>query len=266
MINDLKTYLNLSLDASIRAGSAILDIYNSGNWNVELKDDRSPLTSADKASHEIISTALSQTPFPILSEEGRSIPYAERRDWNPLWIVDPLDGTKEFLKRNGEFTVNIALVLDGTPVCGVVYAPVIREIFFGAQGLGSFKASNVGPESDAATIMASAQKLPLQTQRKTYVIMGSRSHATPELEAFVQKVRAEKDSVEFVSAGSSLKICRVAEGAADIYPRFGPTMEWDTAAGHAVVLSAGKSIKEWETGRPLAYNKQELLNPWFAVN
>jgi 3'(2'), 5'-bisphosphate nucleotidase len=265
MTNDLKTYLKLSLDASIRAGSAILEIYDSGDWNVELKDDRSPLTSADKASHEIISSALSQTPFPILSEEGRSIPYDERKDWNPLWIVDPLDGTKEFLKRNGEFTVNIALVLDGTPICGVVYAPVIKEIFFGAQGLGSFKASNVGPESDAETIMATAQKLPLETERKTYVIMGSRSHATPELEAFVQKMREEKDTVEFVSAGSSLKICRVAEGAADMYPRLGPTMEWDTAAGHAVVVFAGKRFEEWESGRGLGYNKLDLLNPRFMV-
>jgi 3'(2'), 5'-bisphosphate nucleotidase len=191
--------------------------------------------------------------------------------------VDPLDGTKEFIKKNGEFTVNIALVTKGMPILGVVYAPDRQRLYFSLQNLGTYLIHDsnrikglaqqlASAETKLADLIAQAQKLPLaETKQKPYTIVGSRSHATPELEQFVAAKRKEFGQVDFIPAGSSLKICLVAEGRADIYPRLGPTMEWDTAAGHAVAQSAGARIYEYESGEPLQYNKENLLNPWFVV-
>jgi 3'(2'), 5'-bisphosphate nucleotidase len=262
---DLKACLNVAIPAALEAGQAILSVYESADCNVEYKNDNSPLTCADRASHEVIMRFLTDTPYPVLSEEGRSVPFEERRVWNPLWIVDPLDGTKEFIKRNGEFTVNIALAEDGVPVCGVVYVPVTGVLYFAARGIGSWRtvvADASWPGLEA--ILDSAVRLPLSASREAYVIMGSRSHGSPELEAFVEQARRVHGVVEFVPAGSSLKICRVADGSADVYPRLGPTMEWDTAAGHAIARFAGKGLYQWGTNMPLTYNKTNLLNPWFV--
>jgi 3'(2'), 5'-bisphosphate nucleotidase len=223
---------------------------------------------------------LSAFKIPILSEEGRDIPFEERCTWNTLWIVDPLDGTKEFIKRNDEFTVNIALVEDSVPMLGVIYLPVKDRLYFAMQGLGAFRIDNtlsIGYQSDFITkgksgdislrrIIEDAKSLPLQYSKDSlYTIVGSRSHATPELESFVAKKREEVGDVEFISAGSSLKICLVAEGRADIYPRLGPTMEWDTAAGQAIAEIAGASIVHHDDNTRLKYNKENLLNPWFIV-
>ncbi len=264
---ELTEFLLIAVRASMEAASAIMGVYSRADFNVDMKSDDSPLTDADRKAHQIIVEALKTTPVPILSEEGRNIPYPERKGWERLWIVDPLDGTKEFIKRNGEFTVNIALVRDGSPVFGVIYAPVLKRLYFGGRDLGSYGCTREMEDLPEALdeLIEACDKLPLSVPRSSYVIMGSRSHATPELKAFVEQKRGEVDSLEFISAGSSLKICRVAEGAADIYPRLGPTMEWDTAAGQGIAEGAGRNVTVWETGDPLRYNRKDLLNPWFVV-
>jgi 3'(2'), 5'-bisphosphate nucleotidase len=269
ILNDveLKQFLLIAVRASMKAASAIMAVYSEADFNVDMKSDDSPLTDADRKAHQIIVEALKTTPVPILSEEGRNIPYHERKGWGRLWIVDPLDGTKEFIKRNGEFTVNIALVQEGAPVFGVIYAPVLKRLYFGGRDLNAYGCTREMEDlpDDPDELIKACDRLPLPVSRSSYVIMGSRSHGTPELEAFVEKKRTEVESVEFISAGSSLKICRVAEGAADIYPRLGPTMEWDTAAGQGIAEGAGRSVTVWETGAPLMYNRENLLNPWFVV-
>jgi 3'(2'), 5'-bisphosphate nucleotidase len=273
----MKDLLLTAINAALEAGDAIGQVYRR-DFAVASKQDQSPLTQADCDSHEIILRHLSPTGIPVLSEEGRDIPYGERAGWVQLWIVDPLDGTKEFIKRNGEFTVNIALVAAGSPLLGVVLAPEMDRLYFGARELGAWRAStaDVGcllKESRDSTkghlwegLMGVSRKLPLPDLKpEIYTIVGSRSHATPELAAFIAAKRAEYPRVEFISAGSSLKICLVAEGAADIYPRLGPTMEWDTAAGQGVVEAAGGRLIDADSRQPLRYNRQDLLNPWFYV-
>jgi len=271
-----ESLLILTIRAALKASDAIMGIYQT-DFTVDYKQDDSPLTQADEASHAIIMQHLQDTGIPVLSEEGKTLPVAERQSWQTLWIVDPLDGTKEFIKKNGEFTVNIALVANGTPVLGVVYAPDRNRLYFSMQNSGAYLIDDpdrlknlarrlTGSEIKLANLITEAHKLPLaKDKEQTYTIVGSRSHATPELEQFVTAKRKEFGQVEFIPAGSSLKICLVAEGRADIYPRLGPTMEWDTAAGHAVAQSAGARIYEYESGEPLTYNKENLLNPWFVV-
>jgi 3'(2'), 5'-bisphosphate nucleotidase len=194
--------------------------------------------------------------------------YAQRRHWELLWIIDPLDGTKEFIKRNGEFTVNIALIYKSQPVLGVVFLPVTGLVYMAASRLGAFRCKRPDQLSfEMADLLEQAQPLPCHEQSNAHqlTVVGSRSHQTPELEAFVQKLRNKYREVDFIAAGSSLKICRVAEGSADIYPRLGPTMEWDTAAGQAIAEQAGLSVLVWETGLALRYNREDLKNPWFVV-
>jgi 3'(2'), 5'-bisphosphate nucleotidase len=268
-------YLTAAIHAAVKAGKAILDVYES-DFAVETKDDKSPLTLADKKSHEIIQAGLVGFEIPFVSEEGKRTPYATRKEWSTVWIVDPLDGTKEFVKRNGEFTVNIALIDNQQPVMGVVYAPIPQWLYFSSTDIGAYKLMDVQPDTfninmdidveDALKeLMQKGAKLPIDQSRKTYTIVGSRSHGTPELEAFVEAKREEKGDVEFIAAGSSLKICLVAEGTADIYPRLGPTMEWDTAAGQAVAECAGARMYLHESGEDLRYNREDMLNPWFVV-
>jgi 3'(2'), 5'-bisphosphate nucleotidase len=237
------------------AGDAIMQVYKQ-NFEVEYKQDNSPLTLADKKANDIIETGLNQLSvnFPILSEEGKSIPYEEREHWEYFWLVDPLDGTKEFVKKNDEFTVNIALIHKDTPVLGVVYAPALDVCYWAKQSDGAFK---------------DGQKLPLKTagQRNTYKIVVSRSHMSDETRAFIDVIDTQKEK-ELISIGSSLKICLVAEGEADIYPRFGPTMEWDTGAADAIAREANKNIRKYKNNKygPHMYNKNNLLNQWFVVN
>ncbi len=269
-------FLITSLLAAIEAGEAIQKIYHTG-FQVEYKADHSPLTLADKTAHDIIVRHLMESGIPILSEEGKAISFQERKTWETLWIVDPLDGTKEFVKRNGEFTVNIALVKKGTPIMGVVYAPDRDLLYFAIQDLGAYKIadpeiireSQDGIEAGRITLkdmLKNARKLPLlDQQERPYTIVGSRSHSTPDLEKFVEDKRKAFGEVDFIPAGSSLKICLVAEGQAHIYPRLAPTMEWDTAAGHAVAIYSGARIYEYESGITLTYNKENLLNPWFIT-
>ena len=257
--------LLLAIKAALFAGKEILDVYSSDDFQVKLKSDDSPLTIADQRAHEIIINILKETSIPVLSEEGKNIPFEERDKWEYYWLVDPLDGTKEFIKRNGEFTVNIALIKKDTPVLGVIYVPVTKDLYFSENELGAFKAINVDFETDINQLTAISFKLPFFTDNEVFTVVGSRSHMNSETEEFIANLKAKHGKVEFISKGSSLKICMVAEGLANIYPRFAPTMEWDTAAGHAIALGAGCTVTQSDEKTPIIYNKSDLLNPWFIV-
>lgn len=259
--------LEITIKAALEAGREILRIYQT-DFEVEYKKDASPLTLADKQAHEIIISYLGQTNIPVLSEEGKDIPYSERKNWSRLWIVDPLDGTKEFIKKNGEFTVNIALVKNGKPVLGVVYAPVLDSLYYGEENLGAYKLKKASTFTDINDVFQKASSLPLNDAMKDYYgIVASRSHLSPETSSYIEEISKGKKNVKIVSKGSSLKICMVAEGTADIYPRFAPTSEWDTAAGHAVVLASGGRMIQAEkpAEEEIVYNKENILNPWFIV-
>lgn len=258
--------LNTAIEAAILGGVEILKVYES-DFAVEHKEDKSPLTLADKKAHEIIFEKLTFTNIPILSEEGREIPFEERSQWPQFWMVDPLDGTKEFVKRNGEFTVNIALIDGQDPVLGVIYVPVKKILYYGYVGLGAYKLYNVETYDAKAAYQraVNAERLPVENKDRKFTIVASRSHMSPETEAFIEGKRAEHGELEMTSIGSSLKICLVAEGSADVYPRYAPTMEWDTAAGHAIAVCANKDILDRTTGKSMVYNKSDLLNNWFIV-
>lgn len=250
------------LEVLDEASAVILEVYQREDLGVEHKEDDSPLTEADRRANEVIVQRLTERypEIPVLSEESREVPYEERSKWQRFWLVDPVDGTKEFIKRNGEFTVNIALVEDGVPVFGGVARPTEGTIFFGGPTIG---ASLRDKDGTIVTLDQSAR--PHFRDLEKVTVVASRSHLTQEVTDLVEDLRQQGKEVEFLSAGSSLKLCLVAEGKADVYPRFGPTMEWDTGAAHAVVLGAGRKVHIAETGEPLVYNKQDLLNPWFIV-
>ena len=257
--------LDTAIISALEAGKAILEIYHSGVFNIELKGDNSPLTRADTASHDVIMSYLESTDIPVLSEEGRDIPYKERKSWKQLWIVDPIDGTKEFIKRNGEFTVNIALIENKKPIIGVIFVPVTGELYFSAKELGAFKVKVNLEDYDVDALLSKNNKLPLQREDKTFTIVASRSHMSKETEDYVKQMRDIHGEVKLISKGSSLKLCMVAEGTANCYPRFAPTMEWDTAAGQAICEHAGVEVLDWETKKNMVYNREELLNNWFLV-
>ncbi len=251
-----KILLDNIISITQQAGYKILDIYNSNDFSdsIEFKDDNSPLTIADKASNEVIINEIKKLNLniPILSEEEKNVPYSTRKKWDKFWLIDPLDGTKEFIKRNGEFTVNIALIDKGSPILGVVYAPVLDITWYGSSDSGSFIYKN-----------NESSKIKVKDNENSIVkVVSSRSHANnPKLEEYLKKFK----QYELVKMGSSIKMCLVADGSADCYPRFGPTMEWDTGAAHAVVKFAGGNIFNINTNRELKYNKQNLLNPGFIV-
>lgn len=253
--------------ASIEAGKAILKVYNS-NFEVSYKEDTSPLTLADKNAHSIIANALQKTGIPVLSEEGRDIPFEDRKDWEKMWVVDPLDGTKEFVKRNGEFTVNIALVENGIPILGVVYAPILDKLYIGDVKLGAYKIEKASSVTDFTMELTKENKLPIVAleKRTSFRVVASRSHLNNETSEFIDNLKKAHSNIEIVTIGSSLKLCMIAEGEADIYPRFAPTMEWDTAAGDAVVRASGGKVKIANTSEDVKYNKKNLLNPWFIVS
>ncbi|WP_088332236.1 3'(2'),5'-bisphosphate nucleotidase CysQ [Lacimicrobium sp. SS2-24] len=249
-------------DIAHRAGDAIMNIY-ARDFDVAKKDDKSPLTEADLAAHHIIVDGLNAiSDLPVLSEESAHIAWDERREWSQYWLVDPLDGTKEFIKKNGEFTVNIALIEQGEPVLGVVYAPALNVTYVGVVG-------------EQAQRIQSDKTEPLKPARhqdgETWKVVGSRSHQSPQIQSLLEQLPGE---TELVAMGSSLKLCLVAEGKAHLYPRLGPTSEWDTAAAHAIVIAAGARVVELDADKPLTqqntplrYNQKEsLLNPYFLVS
>ena len=259
--------LLLAMELAYAAGRVIMEVYSKENFSTEIKKDNSPVTEADHLANEIITDGLKGTGIPVLSEEGREIPYEERKHWNEFWLVDPLDGTKEFIRRNGEFTVNIALVDGKQPRMGVIYAPnydlmYAAESSLGAWRMNSYSTLEIRTYED---VLDAAEKLPLRHRRHSFGVVASRSHRNEETELFIKSLQKEHPDLQIVSRGSSLKFCLVAEGSADIYPRYGPTMEWDTGAGHAIAEFSGCMVRVYGSEESLDYNKENLINPRFVV-
>jgi 3'(2'), 5'-bisphosphate nucleotidase len=260
--------LRLAILAATKAGEEILKVYHEEEPEVELKSDNSPLTKADRNAHLAIVEGLKRSGLPVLSEEGKTIPYPDRVKWELFWLIDPLDGTKEFIKKNGEFTVNIALIALDSPVLGVVYVPVTRVLYFASEETGSYKttvAENFN-EANIEALISSSEPLSNCEYPAIYTIVASRSHSTKETEDFVSLKEKEQGSIDLISSGSSLKLCLVAERKAHIYPRLAPTMEWDTAAAHAIAHYSDCRVYDYKTGTELKYNKENMLNPWFVVS
>jgi 3'(2'), 5'-bisphosphate nucleotidase len=251
MIN-IQFLLDLALQAAQAASKEILEVYNSNDFQTEAKGDNSPLTLADRKAHLAIVSILQSSSLPILSEEGKNVPYEERKNWTLFWMVDPLDGTKEFIKRNGEFTVNIALVEKQTPILGVVVVPVTNETYYAAKGIGAFLKTD-------DKIFVLAKRNPIDLKQNGLRVVASRSHMNEETQRFIENLKKP----QLVSSGSSLKFMLLASGKADVYPRFAPTMEWDTAAAHAVVNEVGLKVLQQNSTTELQYNKPDLLNPNF---
>ncbi|NOU59253.1 3'(2'),5'-bisphosphate nucleotidase CysQ [Marinifilum caeruleilacunae] len=260
-----KELLLEAISASLQAGQEILKVYQSEDFEVQLKSDNTPLTIADQRAHNKIVSILERLEIPILSEEGEHLPYAERQKWEHCWIVDPLDGTKEFIKRNDEFTVNIALIDKARPVAGVIYVPVLKQLYFADLELGAYRIDNVENwNHDLDSLVERSLKLPLMHRREEIIVVGSRSHMNDQTKQFIDGLKQDNDQVKLLSRGSSLKLCMIAEGEADVYPRFGPIMEWDVAAGHAIVSASGGKMLEFETKEEVRYNKNDLMSPHFV--
>ncbi len=261
---DFSHLLQSCIDISHSAGRQILEIYQR-DFTIYEKSDQSPLTEADLAAHKVIVSGLEKLAgYPVLSEESCDISWQSRKSWQTYWLVDPLDGTKEFIKKNGEFTVNIALIHEGKPVLGVVFAPVLQTTYYGVSSAGAYKIENDGQPVAIQPMQVDPEK--------TIKVVGSRSHQSPDIVAYLDSLQAK---TELVAMGSSLKLCLVAEGKAHLYPRLGPTSEWDTGAAHAVAIAAGAKVTVMvpteqgyqDSGDPLTYNQKEsVLNPYFLVS
>lgn len=262
---DVIQLINKAINAALFAGIKIRDVYSSPDFVVQLKDDQTPVTLADKQAHDEISKKLKDTSLPILSEEGVHLRYSERKNWDLFWMVDPLDGTKEFIKRNDEFTVNIALIQDCHPIAGVIYAPVTGELYVGIPGIGAFKLFNPAEECTFQTMQLSGIKLPEKSKSEEFSVVVSRSHLNQETNIYIEDLKKRHESIRIIKKGSSLKMCMVAEGTAHIYPKLGKTMEWDTAAGHAILKAVGRNIFQPDLKTELTYNKEDLQNPHFIA-
>ncbi|WP_101842860.1 3'(2'),5'-bisphosphate nucleotidase CysQ [Halobacillus sp. Marseille-P3879] len=250
------------IQAALSAGKEIMKIYET-DFDIEYKEDESPLTTADKRAHDVIKNVLRKhfPALPVLSEEGRHLPYEQRKEWKEFWLVDPIDGTKEFIKKNGEFTVNIARIRDGRPVEGIVYAPALDTLYVAEETKGAYKVDGIWGRENI-----SVKRLPLEQKKDITVrVVASRSHMSAETEAFIEDLKIKYKKVETITAGSSLKLCLIAEGNADFYPRYAPTMEWDTGAGQAIVELSGAKVEVAAENKPLTYNKENLKNPWFLA-
>lgn len=266
-MNILDENLEIAIKASLAAGKEIIEIYDSP-IEVSFKDDKSPLTEADKKGNDIINSFLKRTSIPIISEESSQADYVNRKIWDKCWLVDPLDGTKEFINRNGEFTVNIALIENGNPQLGVIYVPVKKTIYYAnVRSKKAFKSKLTSHTFILDDLLNNSIQLkPKNEETKNLKIVGSRSHMNRETFNFIKSLEQDGRCIEIISVGSSLKFCLVAEGNADMYPRYAPTMEWDTAAGHAICNAVGINVTSFETSLPLSYNKEELKNPGFLVS
>lgn len=260
----MRDLLKVAIHAAVLAGDEIMNIYKR-DFEVQFKEDTSPLTEADQAANKVIVDLLAQTPYPIISEENKQLPYEKRKNWTSCWIVDPLDGTKEFIKKNDEFTVNIALVENGVPIMGVIFVPATAQLYFAIVEEGkSFKCTLENKNID--TIFEQAVVVSPKNHPTLLRVVGSRSHMNDDTLNFLETLKNKsKKEIQIVSKGSSLKLCLVAEGAADVYPRFAPTMEWDTAAGHAICKAAGVQVVDQQTAKEMSYNKENLLNNYFLV-
>lgn len=260
METDIKFLLGIAQEAALAAGKAIMEVYRSGEFSTEIKqENNSPVTEADTRAHRVITDYLAGTNMPVLSEEGKDIDFAERKDWEYFWLVDPLDGTKEFINMNAEFTVNIALMHRNAPVAGVIYAPALDIVYVGSKETGVFKIEN-GHLVPLAALQKRKQFNDL-LQCEQLVVVASRSHMSPDTKAYINQLK----NVALTSMGSSLKFMLLLESRADIYPRLGTTMEWDTAAAHAILNASNRGIYHTDLQSELVYNKQDLRNPFFVA-
>lgn len=265
----LREYLlPYAFNAAVRAGAEIMKIYNSDSYNIEVKSDNTPLTIADRLAHNKIKEVLGATRIPILSEEGRAMLYEERKNWEMFWLVDPLDGTIEFIKRNNEFTVNIALMADNECIGAIVYVPYLGKVYFAERGFGAMLIEGIKPDEQAnytnGEIRAHSKMLPLTTNtHDKFRIAVSRSHQTAETAQYIDQMREKHPDIEIVEQGSSYKFCLLAEGVVDYYPRTTTTYEWDTAAAELILREAGGEVRSLPDKQPLRYNKENLNNPWF---
>jgi len=262
----MRGLLNISINTAIEAGFKIMELFND-KMRVRIKRNFTPVTNADKAANQVIVDRLSLLEIPVISEESAITPYKDRQHWDVFWLIDPLDGTKEFISRSNDFTVNIALVRNGTPVLGVIYAPAHDLLYFAEEKLGSFKLENASKvvgsynQNDVDSLIAESLQLPCSNP-ETYTYMVSKSHINGKTRRYLKN---DKNPKLFIKKGSSLKLCALAEGTADEYPRFGRTMEWDIAAGDAILRYAGGQIKNVVNSQPLNYNKEDLANPEFIA-
>ena len=271
MLNDdIRAYLlPRAFNAAVKAGSEIMKVYkNSDDYDITVKSDKTPLTIADRLAHNKIKEVLGETSIPILSEEGREMLYDERRNWELFWLVDPLDGTVEFIKGNNEFTVNIALMSDNVCVGSIVYVPYLRKAYIAERGLGAYILTGIAPTDDASytydDICSARRALPLAEARHPgFRIAVSRSHQTDDTLVYVEAMRKLHPDSEIVEQGSSYKFCMLAEGTIDYYPRTTNTYEWDTAAAELILAEAGGLTRSLPGHEPLRYNKADLHNPWF---
>ncbi|MEN3322533.1 3'(2'),5'-bisphosphate nucleotidase CysQ [Mariniflexile soesokkakense] len=261
----MNTLLITAIKGAIHAGAEIMKIYSEG-FKFTLKQDNSPLTIADERANAVINAYLEKTAIPIISEENKRVSFAVRKHWDTCWMVDPLDGTKEFIKRNGEFTVNIALIKNNTPVLGVIYVPVTKMLYYAiVSNNKAYKCELNSHEFTESIFHNSRELVPQKEENNQIKIVGSRSHKSDETDTFIKNLKLEGKGILLFSKGSSLKFCLVAEGEANIYPRFAPTMEWDTAAGHAICNAVGLEVAQVNKKEALVYNKENLLNPYFIV-
>lgn len=261
----MRDLLLKAMEAAVLAGNEIMKVY-SREFKVVLKSDNSPLTLADEKANTVINRALKTTNIPIISEENAEVPFSERKTWKRCWVVDPLDGTKEFVNRNGEFTVNIALIENGLPILGVIYVPVAKTLYYAIVLENTAYRVVLGNHQILEGIFKNSVIIKPESKLKQELkVVASRSHLNEETESFINDLKLKGEDVMMVSKGSSLKFCLLAEGEAHVYPRFAPTMEWDTAAGHAICNAVGVQVRLVDTERDLRYNKENLLNPYFLA-
>jgi 3'(2'), 5'-bisphosphate nucleotidase len=264
----MKELLEIAIKAAIKAGDIIENIYENDDFELEIKQDNTPLTKADKEANAIINVFLDRTLIPVISEENKEINYEKRKLWKQCWVVDPLDGTKEFLKKNNEFTVNIALVENGKPILGVIFSPISKDLYYAnVPDKKAYKITISNNDDYSENWFDDTYRItPQKTDDSVLKVIGSRSHMNDDTKKFINNLSAHYSSIEMISKGSSLKFCLIAEGKADIYPRFAPTMEWDTAAGQAICEAVGIHVISKKTLQDLTYNKPNLLNSEFIVS
>ncbi|MDR0419917.1 MAG: 3'(2'),5'-bisphosphate nucleotidase CysQ [Prevotellaceae bacterium] len=264
----MKTLFTAAINAAIRAGAKIMEVYESGDFHIKAKSDLTPLTLADTLAHDEIKSYLAVTRIPVISEEGRSIDYDERSSWDLFWMVDPLDGTDEFINRTSDFTVNIALIQNGYPTLGIVFAPAHRRIYFAAKERGSYRKTDVLPDINAnfdyQEMIENSIKLPITTNNDRLTVVTSRLHISPDTSDYVNELKKQHHDIIVIRRGSSLKMCMLAVGKADIYPRLDTTWEWDTAASQIIAEEAGFSVHSFDDNMRLSYNKENMQNPWFV--
>lgn len=254
--------------AAVKAGLKIMPLFNSDDYEITMKSDNSPFSLADKVAHEEIEACLAKSRIPVLSEEGRDRGYDERKAWDIFWLIDPLDGTRQFIQKRKEFTVNIALIINNYPTFGVIYAPAYNALFWGFHQREAYKIENIDLNNDVelafSDLLLRAIKIPSSNADRVYTVLASPNHTTHQTQSYIEKLHQKHGEIVTISMGSSLKMCLLADGKADIYIRHADTYEWDTAAAQAILEGAGCTIKSLDTDKRLSYNnKESLINPWF---